>query len=103
MSLLRLLPVPADFKCGCATGETMGTVSQCARCGQGIPTNSRFCPTCGFDLQNGHDRLATGLLPSHLLLRQHYMITRRLAQGGQSAVYLAVDTLEAVASSFSKR
>jgi serine/threonine protein kinase len=49
-------------------------------------------------LHNGHTgyaytRLATGLLSSNQLLRQRYMITRKLAQGGQSAVYLVIDTL----------
>lgn len=45
------------------------------------------------DLQNPHTRLATGLLPANQLLHRQYLVMRRLAQGGQSAVYLAADTL----------
>ncbi len=72
----------------------MGTVALCPRCGHGLPDKSRFCPGCGFDLRDGRPRLATGLLPSNQLLHRRYMILRRLAQGGQSAVYLVTDTVD---------
>ena len=36
--------------------------------------------------------MGTGLLPSQHLLKNQYSIIRKLAQGGQSAVYLARDT-----------
>lgn len=45
------------------------------------------------DLRNPHARLATGLLPANQLLHRQYLVTRKIAQGGQSAVYLALDTL----------
>jgi len=69
----------------------MGTVALCPRCGHGLPDKSQFCPRCGFDLRDGRPRLATGLLPSNQLLHRRYVIQRRLAQGGQSAVYLVTD------------
>ena len=69
----------------------MGTVALCPRCGHGLPDKSQFCPRCGFDLRDGRPRLATGLLPSNQLLHRRYAIQRRLAQGGQSAVYLVTD------------
>ena len=72
----------------------MGTVALCPRCGHGLPDKSHFCPGCGFDLHDGRPRLATGLLPTNQLLQRRYMILRRLAQGGQSAVYLVSDTID---------
>src|SRR5262249_20209603 len=50
------------------------------------------------DLHHGlngfaYTRLATGLLPANQLLHQRYLIMRKLAQGGQSDVYLVIDTL----------
>lgn len=45
------------------------------------------------DLRNPHARLSTGLLPANQLLHRQYLVMRKIAQGGQSAVYLAVDTL----------
>lgn len=38
--------------------------------------------------------IATGMLPASQMLQRRYLIIRRLAQGGQSAVYLALDTFE---------
>lgn len=46
------------------------------------------------DLRNPRARLATGRLPANQLLHRQYLVMRRIAQGGQSAVYLAVDTLD---------
>jgi len=76
----------------------MATTSQCARCGRDVPADSYYCPGCGSALHNGHNgfaytRLATGLLSANQLLHQRYLIMRKLAQGGQSAVYLVIDTL----------
>lgn len=64
----------------------------CSLCGQETPPNARFCPSCGAGL---HDpRRDTGLLAPRRLLHNRYAIDRKLAQGGQSAVYLARDTLD---------
>lgn len=71
----------------------MGMPAQCTRCGREVPAGARFCPGCGLDLAAARPRLATGRLPSNQLLNRRYMIMRKLAQGGQSAVYLIVDTL----------
>ena len=64
----------------------------CARCGHRLAPDARFCPSCGANQTELH--LGTGMLPRHHLLNHRYAIIRKLAQGGQSAVYLAVDTLE---------
>lgn len=66
--------------------------AQCTKCGRAVPDGARFCPGCGLDLA-AKPRLATGRLPSNQLLNRRYMIGRKLAQGGQSAVYLVADTL----------
>ncbi len=71
----------------------METPSRCPRCGRETPAAAHFCSGCGLDLRNPHTRLATGRLPANQLLHRQYLVTRRIAQGGQSAVYLAVDTL----------
>lgn len=75
------------------TGDKMETPSRCPRCGRETPAGAHFCPGCGTDLSNPHARLATGLLPANQLLHRQYLVMRKLAQGGQSAVYLALDTL----------
>jgi serine/threonine-protein kinase len=72
----------------------MQTPIHCVRCGREAPGGARFCPACGLDLQDPRARLATGLLPSNLLLHGRYLILRKIAQGGQSAVYHAVDVAE---------
>ncbi len=64
----------------------------CPLCGQETPLGARFCPSCGAGLQD--QRRVTGLLPARRLLHNRYAIDRKLAQGGQSAVYLARDTLD---------
>ncbi len=65
---------------------------RCAVCSNTAPAGSRFCPICGAPLGSVRPRLDTGLLPSQHLLKSRYAIIRKLAQGGQSAVYLARDT-----------
>ncbi len=72
----------------------MGTAPHCPRCGREVPPDSAFCPGCGFDLHDARPRLATGMLPSNQLIHRRYVIARRLAQGGQSAVYLVGDMVE---------
>ena len=70
------------------------TAGLCARCGREVPGNAHFCPACGFDLHDSRPRVATGLLHPSQLLHGRYQIERRLAQGGQSAVYLALDVYD---------
>ncbi len=67
------------------------TAGRCVRCGQEVPANAQFCPGCGFDLRDARPHAATGLLHPSQLLHGRYQIQRRLAQGGQSAVYLVLD------------
>ena len=71
----------------------MNAVSLCSSCHREVPASSRYCPTCGWDLRDDRARLHTGLLPASQLLNNRYRVMRKLAQGGQSAVYLVVDTL----------
>lgn len=72
----------------------MDTLAQCSRCGRDLPSDARFCPTCGAEVREGRQRLATGLLPTQQKLQNRYMIVHRLAQGGQSAVYLVTDSYD---------
>lgn len=72
----------------------MGTAPHCPRCGREVPPDSAFCPGCGFDLHDARPRLATGMLPANHLIHRRYVVARRLAQGGQSAVYLVGDMVE---------
>lgn len=72
----------------------MDTQAQCLRCGRDLPADARFCPTCGAEVRVGRQRLATGLLPTQQKLQNRYVIVHRLAQGGQSAVYLVTDTYD---------
>lgn len=72
----------------------MDTPAQCSRCGRAVPPGARFCPACGAELGEGRQRLATGLLTTHHKLQNRYVIVHRLAQGGQSAVYLVMDTYD---------
>ena len=72
----------------------MDAQPSCLRCGRETPRGARFCPSCGAELQLARPRVATGLLAANMLLNNRYMVLHRIAQGGQSAVYLALDTLE---------
>jgi serine/threonine protein kinase len=65
---------------------------RCVACGSATPADARFCPTCGAPVRSVRPRMGTGLLPAQHLLKNRYAIIRKLAQGGQSAVYLARDT-----------
>lgn len=73
----------------------METPTRCVRCGRTVPADALFCPGCGHDLRNKRPRLATGLLPANQYLHnQRYIVVNKLAQGGQSAVYLVSDLLD---------
>lgn len=72
----------------------MATPAHCPRCGRQTSEQSHFCPGCGLELRPARAHTATGLLPANQMLQRRYLILRRLAQGGQSAVYMALDTYE---------
>lgn len=72
----------------------METTTPCAGCGTFPPPGARYCPTCGHDLKSATLSRATGQLPTNHVLYKRYVIARTLARGGQSAVYLAKDSLE---------
>jgi serine/threonine protein kinase len=90
---------------GCATPRMRGvagwqearmeTKKRCANCGSTLAPGARFCSQCG-EAQGDLRPLAdTGLLPANQLLNgDRYLLVRKLAQGGQSAVYLAMDTAD---------
>lgn len=65
---------------------------RCSTCGVEAPPGARFCPACGASLNTARPRMATGLLPAQHVVAKRYAIIRKIAQGGQSAVYLAHDT-----------
>jgi serine/threonine protein kinase len=71
----------------------MAGVIECASCGTSFPAGTRFCSECGATLTGALVRQATGMLPANQLLQDRYLILKKLAQGGQSAVYLVADTL----------
>lgn len=72
----------------------MDALMRCDRCGQEVPPGSRFCPGCGASLYERHAQLGTGMLPSRQRIYDRYVIVQKLAQGGQSAVYLVSDTFD---------
>ncbi|HEX8998064.1 MAG TPA: serine/threonine-protein kinase [Ktedonobacterales bacterium] len=72
----------------------MEEMIRCSTCGAEAPKGSRFCPGCGAALTSARPRMSTGLLPSFHLLGNRYAIIRKIAHGGQSAVYLAHDTYQ---------
>ncbi|MBF6589913.1 MAG: protein kinase [Ktedonobacterales bacterium] len=67
---------------------------RCERCGREAPPDAQFCPACGAVLDAFAPVPATGRLAPRYLLHNRYLILNKLAQGGQSAVYHALDTLE---------
>ena len=64
---------------------------RCSTCGTEAPKGAKFCPGCGAALVGARPRMTTGLLPSRHVLSDRYAVVRKIAQGGQSAVYLAHD------------
>ncbi|HEX9412032.1 MAG TPA: serine/threonine-protein kinase [Ktedonobacterales bacterium] len=73
----------------------METKKRCANCGTELAATSRFCSQCGEAQGDLRPRADTGLLPANRRLNgDRYLIVRKLAQGGQSAVYLALDTAD---------
>ncbi len=72
----------------------MAEVIECPSCGTSFSASTRFCSECGATLTGALVRQATGMLPANRLLQNRYLILKKLAQGGQSAVYLVADTLD---------
>jgi serine/threonine protein kinase len=71
----------------------MRAYAVCPACKRSLPRDARFCPLCGADLENPRAGAMTGLLRPRQKLHNRYSIVQKLAQGGQSAVYLATDLL----------
>lgn len=67
---------------------------RCSTCGVEAPKGARFCPGCGASLSAARPRMSTGLLPTQHILAGRYVIVRKIAQGGQSAVYFAHDSYQ---------
>src|SRR5579863_3902953 len=75
----------------------MESLTLCPSCRRQVPADARYCPLCGVRMGVRADPngpvpgAGTGLLPPQHCLKGRYVIERKLAQGGQSAVYLAMD------------
>ncbi len=72
----------------------MAGVIECPSCGSMFPSGTRFCSECGATMTGALVRQATGMLVANRMLHDRYLILKKLAQGGQSAVYLVADTLD---------
>ena len=86
--------------------NAMSVYAVCPSCKRPLPHDARYCPLCGADLNDPHTaraRGATGRLRPQHILRNRYSIMQKLAQGGQSAVYLATDLRATTSHAPSKR
>lgn len=71
----------------------MELTRRCGGCGSPLASTARFCSNCGEKQGDLRPRDGTGLLPANRKLHgDRYLIVRKVAQGGQSAVYLGMDT-----------
>ena len=65
----------------------------CFKCDGAIPAGAQYCPRCGAKALDPRGRAETGLLATSSVLNHgRYVVLRKLAQGGQSAVYLVTDS-----------
>lgn len=71
--------------------------SPCPRCRTPNRPNARFCRNCRAPLAGATQptvrgpRFDTGMIPSQSLLNNRYIILKKVAQGGMSAIYQAID------------
>ena len=82
----------ARFCSRCRTPLTPAAV--CPNCGASCSPTARFCSGCGWSLQSAVQPygLGTGRLPAKAMLKNRYIIVRKIGQGGMAAVYQATDT-----------
>ena len=66
----------------------------CLRCGAANPVDAGVCFACGLSLKITAPLLQKATMNSHQLLHQRYRILSQVGEGGFSAVYKAVDTLQ---------
>jgi serine/threonine-protein kinase len=81
----------ARFCSKCSTPLRQTTV--CPNCGASCSPTARFCSRCGWSLQATVPPygLGTGRLPANAMLKNRYIIIRKIGQGGMAAVYQAAD------------
>ena len=66
----------------------------CLRCGAANPVDAGVCFACGLSLKITAPLLQKATMNRHQLLHQRYRILSQVGEGGFSAVYKAVDTLQ---------
>ena len=82
------------LQCG---ARAAGIEPPCPHCGTPNRPNARFCRRCRAPLHGAGrplmrpPRFGTGLMPSQSVLNNRYIISKKIAQGGMSAIYQAID------------
>jgi len=83
------------IKCGV---KAAGIEPPCPHCGTPNRPKARFCRHCRTQLRGAPaapvmraPRFGTGRMPSQAVLNNRYVILKKLAQGGMSAIYQALD------------
>lgn len=74
--------------------------TRCPHCNQMHRQGARFCPMTGKPIPSPESAIPpaesfaglTGKLPANYLLKDRYLIVRKVGQGGMAAVYQAIDT-----------
>lgn len=79
-----------------ASGPAPQVAPLCPICGRQNRPGAVFCTHCGAVLasKNIQASFLTGKLPAQYVLHGHYRIVYKVAQGGMSAVYMAIDEKE---------
>jgi len=81
-------------KCG---AKAPGVEPPCPRCGTPNRPGARFCRKCRTPFRGARapvmraPRFGTGMMPSQSVLNNRYIILQKIAQGGMSAIYRAID------------